>query len=73
MLWLTALPLSQSWAALEESSGDVEHGEQLRSAGKQAALRVRLPRNYAAGFALPPAVLGSAEPGPLASMQQQVS
>ena len=51
----------------------MEHGEQLRAAGKQAALRVRLPRNYAAGFALPPAVLGSAEPGPLASIQQQVS
>lgn len=62
----------QSWAALEEGSGDAEQGEQLRDAGRQAALRVRVPRNFASGFAIPPTLLGADEPSPLASIQQQV-
>ena len=63
----------QSWAALEEGVGNTERGKELRELGLQSVQRIWWPRNFAAGFAMPPAVSGQAEEAPIASIKRTVS
>ena len=50
----------------------MERGKELRDLGIQSVQRIWWPRNFAAGFAMPPAVSGDAEEPPIASIKRTV-
>ena len=52
--------------------GQAERGKELRELGDQSVRRMWWPRNFAAGFAMPPAVSGDAEEAPIASIKHTV-